>query len=168
MSGELAIADCGEVWVQIRATGLRYFDLSGPNGDRSQTMPSTIEKAIHQVEALDKRISDLEPGDLMATVFLSSRGQSLLSFCGWKAISNTGVRVNATILLNGSMLLSNPAGQVRRRLDVSEFYAAKVGIIWNSGRVYQFHILQLQVWMSLDTVLEDTPFKCLDPPCRGS
>ncbi|WP_341524096.1 zinc-dependent alcohol dehydrogenase family protein [Pseudomonas sp. G.S.17] len=120
---ELAPPGPGEVLVRIRAAGLCHSDLSVINGDRPRPMPMALgHEAAGVVEELGEGVNDLEPGDHVVMVFMPSCGHCLPCAEGRPALCEPGAKANAAgTLINGSVRLSSPAGQVHHHLGVSAF-----------------------------------------------
>ncbi|MGE8188696.1 zinc-dependent alcohol dehydrogenase family protein [Pseudomonas sp. NPDC086278] len=120
---ELAPPGPGEVLVRIRAAGLCHSDLSVINGDRPRPMPMALgHEAAGVVEELGEGVTDLQPGDHVVMVFMPSCGHCLPCAEGRPALCEPGAKANAAgTLINGSVRLSSPAGQVHHHLGVSAF-----------------------------------------------
>lgn len=121
---ELAPPGRDEVLVRIRAAGLCHSDLSVINGDRPRPLPMALgHEAAGEVVALGDGVSDLQPGDHVALVFVPSCGHCLPCAEGRPALCEPGAQANGNgTLLSGARLLSNAHGEtVNHHLGCSAF-----------------------------------------------
>lgn len=101
----------GEVRVRIAAAGLCHSDLSVINGDRPRPMPMVLgHEAAGVVDQPGPGVTDLQPGDHVALVFVPSCGRCSPCLEGRPALCEPGAAANtAGTLLGGHRRL--------RRLD---------------------------------------------------
>jgi alcohol dehydrogenase len=121
---ELAPPGRDEVLVRIRAAGLCHSDLSVINGERPRPLPMALgHEAAGEVVELGDGVSDLQPGDHVALVFVPSCGHCLPCGEGRPALCEPGARANANgSLLSGARLLASAQGEaVNHHLGCSAF-----------------------------------------------
>ncbi|WP_211472803.1 zinc-dependent alcohol dehydrogenase family protein [Collimonas humicola] len=121
---ELAPPGRDEVLVRIRAAGLCHSDLSVINGDRPRPLPMALgHEAAGEVAALGDGVTDLQPGDHVALVFVPSCGHCLPCCEGRPALCEPGAQANGNgTLLSGVRLLESAHGEaVNHHLGCSAF-----------------------------------------------
>ncbi|MDY7577173.1 zinc-dependent alcohol dehydrogenase family protein [Herbaspirillum sp. RTI4] len=110
---ELAPPGRDEVLVRIRAAGLCHSDLSVINGDRPRPLPMALgHEAAGEVVQVGGGVTDLQPGDHVALVFVPSCGHCGPCCEGRPALCEPGALANGNgTLLSGSRLLSSLGGE---------------------------------------------------------
>lgn len=121
---ELAPPGRDEVLVRIRAAGLCHSDLSVINGERPRPLPMALgHEAAGEVVELGDGVTDLQPGDHVALVFVPSCGHCLPCCEGRPALCEPGAQANGNgTLLSGARLLASVQGEtVNHHLGCSAF-----------------------------------------------
>ncbi|WP_158044987.1 zinc-dependent alcohol dehydrogenase family protein [Skermanella pratensis] len=121
---ELAPPGRGEMLVRIKAAGLCHSDLSVINGDRPRPMPMALgHEAAGIVEEIGDGVTEFQPGDHVALVFVPSCGLCGPCSEGRPALCEPGAAANgAGTLLGGGMRITGPQGQpVHHHVGVSAF-----------------------------------------------
>ncbi|WP_223635717.1 zinc-dependent alcohol dehydrogenase family protein [Planococcus sp. 4-30] len=120
---ELDSPEKGEVLIQIKAASLCHSDLSVMNGSRPRPLPMALgHEAAGVIVEVGEGVTDLEPGDHIACVFVPSCGQCGPCREGRPALCEPGAASNtAGTLLGGGNRLSTETETVHHHVGVSAF-----------------------------------------------
>ncbi|WP_298825805.1 zinc-dependent alcohol dehydrogenase family protein [uncultured Planococcus sp.] len=120
---ELDSPEKGEVLIQIKAASLCHSDLSVMNGSRPRPLPMALgHEAAGVIVEVGEGVTDLEPGDHIACVFVPSCGQCGPCREGRPALCEPGAASNtAGTLLGGGNRLSTKTETVHHHVGVSAF-----------------------------------------------
>ncbi|WP_142828279.1 zinc-dependent alcohol dehydrogenase family protein [Planococcus soli] len=120
---ELDSPEKGEVLIQIKAASLCHSDLSVMNGSRPRPLPMALgHEAAGVIIEVGEGVTDLEPGDHIACVFVPSCGQCGPCREGRPALCEPGAASNtAGTLLGGGNRLHTETEIVNHHVGVSAF-----------------------------------------------
>ncbi|ANU11844.1 alcohol dehydrogenase [Planococcus antarcticus DSM 14505] len=113
----------GEVLIQIKAASLCHSDLSVMNGSRPRPLPMALgHEAAGVIIEVGEGVTDLEPGDHVACVFVPSCGQCGPCREGRPALCEPGAAANtAGTLLGGGNRLHTDTEIINHHVGVSAF-----------------------------------------------
>lgn len=120
---ELDSPEIGEVLIQIKAASLCHSDLSVMNGSRPRPLPMALgHEAAGVIVEVGEGVTDLEPGDHIACVFVPSCGKCGPCREGRPALCEPGAASNtAGTLLGGGNRLHTETETVHHHVGVSAF-----------------------------------------------
>jgi alcohol dehydrogenase len=113
----------GEVLVKIGAAGLCHSDLSVIDGNRPRPTPMVLgHEAAGIVQEVGRDVTDLQPGDHVALVFVPSCGHCLPCASGRPALCEpAAVAGGAGTLLSGERRIRRDGAEINHLLGVAAF-----------------------------------------------
>jgi alcohol dehydrogenase len=113
----------GEVLVKIGAAGLCHSDLSVIDGNRPRPTPMVLgHEAAGIVQEVGRDVTDLQPGDHVALVFVPSCGHCLPCASGRPALCEpAAVAGGAGTLLSGERRIRRGGAEINHLLGVAAF-----------------------------------------------
>jgi alcohol dehydrogenase len=113
----------GEVLVKIAAAGLCHSDLSVIDGNRPRPTPMVLgHEASGVVQEIGPEVTDLEPGDHVALVFVPSCGHCLPCASGRPALCEPAAVAGAAgTLLSGKRRIHRDGAEISHLLGVAAF-----------------------------------------------
>jgi alcohol dehydrogenase len=113
----------GEVLVKIAAAGLCHSDLSVIDGNRPRPTPMVLgHEASGIVQEIGPEVTDLEPGDHVALVFVPSCGHCLPCASGRPALCEPAAVAGAAgTLLSGKRRIHRYGAEISHLLGVAAF-----------------------------------------------
>ncbi|MFI7483394.1 zinc-binding dehydrogenase [Kocuria sp. M1R5S2] len=122
---ELELGEPGptELLVRMTAAGVCHSDLSVVNGNRPRPLPMLLgHEAAGVVESVGSAVTDLAEGQHVVMAFLPRCGKCAACATEGRLPCSVGSKANAAgTLMEGSMHLTGPHGQVFHHLGVSGF-----------------------------------------------
>ncbi len=122
---ELELSEPGpeEVLIKVRAAGLCHSDLSVVDGNRPRPTPMLLgHEASGIVEKVGEKVTDLEVGQQVSTVFLPRCGDCVNCRTNGKLPCGPGSKVNnEATLVGGHMRLTEDGHEVFHHVGVSGF-----------------------------------------------
>jgi alcohol dehydrogenase len=113
----------GEVLVKIGAAGLCHSDLSVIDGNRPRPTPMVLgHEAAGIVQEVGRDVTDLQPGDHVALVFVPSCGHCLPCASGRPALCEPAAVAGAAgTLLSGERRIRRDGAEINHLLGVAAF-----------------------------------------------